>query len=52
MVAALKKAGGNPKYSECAGVDHFSWKSAFAEPNLLKWLFEQKRAQAGSKYVK
>lgn len=47
MVEAVKKAGGNPKYSEYPGVDHFSWVPAFAEPELLKWLFQQKR-KAGS----
>jgi len=45
MVEALKKAGGTPKYTEYPGVDHFSWNKAFAEPELLKWLFEQKRAE-------
>jgi predicted peptidase len=44
MVEALKKAGGIPKYSEYPGVDHFSWVNAFADPELLKWLFQQKRA--------
>ncbi|MCY2929043.1 MAG: alpha/beta hydrolase-fold protein [Planctomycetota bacterium] len=43
MVAALKKAGGTPKYTEYPDVDHFSWVPAFAEPDLLKWLFAQKR---------
>ncbi len=43
MVAALKKAGGSPKYTEYPDVDHFSWVNAFAEPELLKWLFAQKR---------
>jgi predicted peptidase len=49
IVAALKKAGGNPIYSECAGVNHASWKNALAEPDLLKWLFNQKRAQSDGK---
>jgi predicted peptidase len=44
MVEAVKKEGGNPKYSEYPGVDHFSWVNAFTEPELLKWLFQQKRA--------
>ena len=42
IVAALKKAGGKPKYTEYPGVDHFSWVPAFTEPDLLKWLFQQK----------
>ncbi len=41
MVDALKKAGGSPKYSEYPGVGHDSWNKAFAEPELLKWLFSQ-----------
>ena len=41
MVAELKKAGANVKYSEYPGVKHDSWKNAFAEPDLLPWLFKQ-----------
>lgn len=43
MIAALKKAGGNPKYTEYKDVGHNSWERAFAEPDLLPWLFAQKR---------
>jgi predicted peptidase len=43
MVAALKKAGGEPKYTEYQGVAHDSWTPAFREPELWKWLFAQKR---------
>lgn len=43
MVQALKEAGAKVKYTEYPGVDHDSWKNAFAEPSLLPWLFEQKR---------
>ena len=38
----LKKTNPNAKYTEYAGVNHDSWKNAFAEPNLLNWLFAQK----------
>ncbi|MEI6218332.1 MAG: phospholipase, partial [bacterium] len=48
MVEAIKKAGGSPKYSEYPGVDHFSWVNAFADPELLKWVFQQKRAMGRS----
>jgi len=41
MVAELKKAGAEVKYSEYPGVKHDSWKNAFAEPDLLPWLFRQ-----------
>ncbi|HET6250126.1 MAG TPA: dienelactone hydrolase family protein, partial [Tepidisphaeraceae bacterium] len=43
MIAAIKEAGGNPKYTEYPGVGHASWEPAFRDPELLKWLFEQKR---------
>lgn len=43
MVAELKKAGANVKYSEYVGVKHDSWNNAFSEPDLLPWLFQQHR---------
>jgi predicted peptidase len=43
MVAALRKAGGTPKYTEYPGVGHDSWTQASKEPKLLPWLFAQKR---------
>ena len=45
MVEALKLAGGTPKYTEYPGVAHNSWFKAFDEPELLPWLFSQKRPQ-------
>lgn len=48
IVEAVKKAGGTPKYSEYPGVNHFSWVNAFIEPDLLKWLFQQKRTTGAS----
>jgi predicted peptidase len=42
MVAALEKVKANVKYTEYPGVGHDSWKNAFAEPDLLPWLFGQK----------
>lgn len=42
MVTALKRAGGNPKYTEYKGVRHDSWTKAYAEPDLPAWLFSQK----------
>ena len=44
MIEAIKKAGGNPKYTEYKGVGHDSWNKAFAEPDVLPWLFEQKKS--------
>jgi predicted peptidase len=43
MVEALKKAGGSPKYTEYPGVGHDSWVPASKDPELLPWLFAQKR---------
>jgi len=42
MIAAIRKAGGNPKYTEYPGVGHDSYVKAFAEPELALWLFSQK----------
>lgn len=48
MIAALKTAGGSPKYFEYLGVGHNSWSPAFAEPELLPWMFAQSRGKADS----
>lgn len=43
MVEALKAAGSPVKYTELPGVGHDAWSPAFAQPELLPWLFAQKR---------
>ena len=43
MVAALKKAGGTPRYSELKGYKHDLGTSVSDEKELLPWLFAQKR---------
>jgi predicted esterase len=43
MIAALKAAGGEPKYTEYPGVGHNSWDRAYSEPELAPWLFAQHR---------
>lgn len=43
MVKALEKAGGNPKYTEYPGVGHFSWTATYENPEVLTWMFEQKK---------
>lgn len=43
MVDALKAAGAEVKYSLYPGVNHNSWDNAFAEPELLPWLFSVKK---------
>jgi len=44
MIAAIRAAGGAPKYTELPDVGHDSWTPAY-EPSfgLLDWLFEQRR---------
>jgi predicted peptidase len=42
MVAALRKFGGNARYTEYPNVGHESWDLAYADADLVKWLFEQK----------
>jgi predicted peptidase len=44
-VTALRAAGGTPRYTEYPHVGHDAWTHAFAEPNLLPWLFAQRAAQ-------
>lgn len=43
MVSALKVAYANITYTEYTDVKHDSWKKAFQEPQLLSWLFNQKK---------
>jgi predicted peptidase len=43
-IAARRKAGGHPLYTEYAGVDHDAATGlAFTEPELVKWVFAQRR---------
>jgi len=42
-VAAIRSAGGNPKYTEFPGVDHDSWIQSYDTPELYDWLFAQRR---------
>jgi pimeloyl-ACP methyl ester carboxylesterase len=41
MIQAIKKAGGNPKYTEFAGQGHNIWIGN--TPGVIDWLFAQKR---------
>lgn len=49
MIEALRAAGGTPKYSELAGVGHDSWTPAYRDPDVLAWLFAQKKPPAKGK---
>ncbi len=42
-IAARRKAGGRPLYTEYAGVDHNVWQWAFTEPEIVNWVFPQRR---------
>ena len=41
MNDALKAAGGDVRHTEYPGVNHNSWDKAYAEPDLLPWLFSK-----------
>jgi predicted peptidase len=43
MIDAIKKSGGNPKYTEYPDAGHNIWNQVVATPGLMDWLFEQKR---------
>ncbi len=43
MIAALKKAGGEPKYTEYPDEGHASWVPAYKDAAMMKWLFGQKK---------
>lgn len=48
MMAQLKKAHANLRYTEYHRIGHEVWTKAFAEPDLLSWLSAQKRAPAAN----
>jgi predicted peptidase len=43
MIEALKQVGGEPLYTEYAGVGHDSWTETYANEANHQWLFEQRR---------
>ena len=43
MVEALKKNGGDPKFTIYPEAGHDSWTQAYATPELYEWLLQQKR---------
>jgi predicted peptidase len=40
---AIRRAGGDPKYTEYPDRGHDIWRPAYQSPSLLPWLFAQKR---------
>jgi len=43
MVEAVKKAGGDVKYTEYPGVNHNSWDKAYGDEEAIAWLLKQSR---------
>jgi predicted peptidase len=43
LIAALKAAGGTPKYTEYSGVGHDCWTVTYRDPAFYEWLFAQRR---------
>lgn len=43
MIAAIKKAGGSPRYTEYPGVGHNSWDKAYGTDELYSWLLKQQK---------
>jgi predicted peptidase len=43
MVAAIKKAGGQPKFTVYPDAEHDSWTESYNNPELYKWLLAQQR---------
>jgi predicted peptidase len=44
MIRALRKAGGNPRYTEVAGGGHTVWTIAYRDVEVIRWLLSQRRA--------
>lgn len=42
MVAALRQAGGNVRYTEYPGAGHDVWDLAYADANMVHWLLAQR----------
>lgn len=49
MVEAMKKAGGNPKFTVYPDLEHDSWTRTYDNPELYQWLLEQKRPAEDAK---
>ena len=45
MVEAIKRSGGEIKYTEYPGVGHNSWSKTYASSDAWNWLFTQRRAK-------
>jgi predicted peptidase len=43
MIEAIRKAGGSPKMTLYPNVGHMCWIRAYADPEVMAWLFAQKK---------
>jgi predicted peptidase len=43
FIAAIKRSGGNPRYTEFPDLEHAIYANVKTIPGLLDWLFAQKR---------
>jgi predicted peptidase len=43
MIEALEKAGGTPKSTIYPDVNHDSWTPTYADPEVIRWMFAQRR---------
>lgn len=43
MIDALVKAGSSPKSTYYPGVNHDSWTQTYANPDVIRWLFTQRK---------
>lgn len=42
-IAELRRLGASPKYTEYSDLAHVCWDQAYSEPELYKWLLQQRR---------
>lgn len=47
MVDALKRVGGDPRFTVYPGVGHDSWTESYNNPELYNWFLEQRRQPPG-----
>ncbi len=45
MIDALRNAGAKPHFTKYNGLHHWIWGCAYADKDLLPWLFSQRRGQ-------
>lgn len=45
MIHALEAAGGHPRYTEFLNTGHNAWIPAYANPDIVGWIFDQRKTQ-------